>query len=95
MFYSFMLEKPSISYSHFKKLPELRLEMLYVLVALRIFTHYWCMPKGHVRCNNLAVGQVLQRGKTRISFPVCAHAISGWRLLKLILTKIFSYLKGA
>ena len=45
-----------------------QLEMLNILVALRIFGVHWKKQRSQVKCDNLAVVQVLTSGKTRDPF---------------------------
>ena len=53
-----------------------QLEMLNILAAIRVFASYWSRKRIHIRCDNLAVVQVLRSGKTRDPFlGVCARNI--------------------
>ena len=64
---------------NYKNLAIMQLEMLNIMVALKIFAGAWCHQKIHVKCNNLAVVQVLKSGRTRDPFlGVCAHNV--WML---------------
>ena len=49
---------------HYKNLAITQLEM----VAIRLFAKMWYRKKVLIKCHNLAVVQVLQRGKTRDPF---------------------------
>ena len=53
-----------------------QLEMLNILVAIRIFSKYWQGQKIKVKCDNMAVVQVLQTGKVKDPFlGACARNI--------------------
>ena len=53
---------------HYGNLAITQLEMLNILVAVRVFAAYWSKKRIHIRCDNLAVVQVLKSGKTRDAF---------------------------
>ena len=55
------------------------LEMLNIVVALKIWAHQWANKKLHVKCDNMAVVEVLLSGKTKDSMlATCARNI--WML---------------
>ena len=61
---------------HYQNLAITQLEMSNILVAMRIFSQYWQGKKIQVKCDNLAVVQVLQTGKVRDPFlGACARNI--------------------
>ena len=53
---------------HYKNLHITQLEMINILVAIRIFGPTWSHKKVLIKCDNLAVVQVLQSGRTRDAF---------------------------
>ena len=53
---------------HYGNLAITQLEMLNTLAAIRVFAAYWSKKRIHIRCDNLAVVQVLRSGKTRDAF---------------------------
>ena len=61
---------------HFQNLAIVHLEMVNVLVAVRIFAKFWHRRSVLVKCDNNAVVQVLNSGKTRDPFLAsCARNI--------------------
>ena len=61
---------------HYNNLAITQLEMLNILVALRIFSTFWQGQRIQVKCDNMAVVQVLQTGKARDPFlGACARNI--------------------
>ena len=48
-----------------KILAIMQLEILNILVALSVFSQQWARKSIHMKCDNLAVVQVLSVGKTR------------------------------
>ena len=61
---------------HYQNLAITQLEMLNILVALRIFKQFWHGQKILVKCDNMAVVQVLQTGKVKDPFlGTCARSI--------------------
>ena len=61
---------------HYGNLAITQLEMLNILAAIRVFAVYWHKKRIHIRCDNLAVVQVLRLGKARDVFlGACARNI--------------------
>ena len=56
--------------SHFQNLAIVHLEMVNLLVAVRIFAKFWHRHSVLVRCDNSAVVQILNSGKTKDPFLV-------------------------
>ena len=58
------------------------LEMLNIVVALKIWAHQWANRRLHIKCDNMAVVEVLLSGKTKDSMlTTCARNI--WMLTAL------------
>ena len=49
---------------NYKNLAITQLETLNILVAMRLFASYWHRKTVHIKCDNLAAGQILTSGKT-------------------------------
>ena len=61
---------------HFQNLAILHIEMINILVAIRIFAGHWHRKHILVRCDNMAVVQVLSSGKTKDPFlAMCARNV--------------------
>ena len=61
---------------HLKNLAIVHIEMINILVATRIFAKYWHRKHILVRCDNMAVVQVLSSGKTKDPFlAMCARNV--------------------
>ena len=69
--------------------------MLNILVALHIFGEFWHGHRIGVKCDNLAVVQVLQTGKTRDPFlGACARNI--WmESAKTDIDLMYSHIQGS
>ena len=79
---------------HYHNLGITQLEMLNILVALRIFSRYWQGQRIQVKCDNMAVVQVLQTGKARDPFlGACARNI--WmEAAKADIYIVYSHIQG-
>ena len=56
--------------------------MLNIVVALKIWAHQWAIKKIRIKCDNMAVVEVLLTGKTKnIMLATCARNI--WMLTAL------------
>ena len=61
---------------HFKNLGIVQLEMVNILVALRLYGCMWQHKRILIKCDNMAVVQVLRTGKTRDPFlATCARNV--------------------
>ena len=61
---------------HLQNLAIVHLEMINILVAIRIFAKYWYRKHILVRCDNIAVVQVLSSGKTKDPYlATCARNV--------------------
>ena len=61
---------------HYTNLSIVHLEMINILVAIRVFGHMWHRQLIQVKCDNDAVVQVLNSGRTRDPFlATCARNI--------------------
>ena len=61
---------------HYKQLSIVHLEMINILVAIRVFSHMWHRQLILVKCDNDAVVQVLNAGRTKDPFlATCARNI--------------------
>ena len=57
--------------------------MVNILVALKVWAYQWKYKKVRVKCDNMAVVEVLTSGKTKdVVFGTCAHNI--WMLSALL-----------
>ena len=62
--------------TEYSNLGIVQLEMVNILVATRVFAHLWKGKNVHIRCDNQAVVQVLNTGRTKDPFlAACARNI--------------------
>ena len=79
---------------HFPHLHITQLEMLNIVVALKVWSNLWKNKKVEIKCDNLAVVEVLDSGKTRDHFlALCARNV--WLISAMFnIQLVFSHIPG-
>ena len=80
--------------NHYNNLEIVQLEMVNILVAVRLFGRMWQHKRVLIKCDNMAVVQVLKSGKTCDPFlATCARNV--WMVAaELDIDIVYTYLQG-